>query len=62
LRKGTPQRGRETGLSSAILADLGASRIRDDTSKEYFGLEGFGLQVIERVSLDAGSDFPQPCG
>jgi 3,4-dihydroxy 2-butanone 4-phosphate synthase/GTP cyclohydrolase II len=58
--KGIPQRWRETGLGSAILADLGASRIRilDDTSKEYFGLEGFGLQVVERVSLDAGSGLP----
>lgn len=62
--KGIPQRWRETGLGSAILADLGASHIRilDDTSKEYLGLEGFGLQVIERVSLDRGSDSPQPRG
>lgn len=57
LAKGIPQRWRETGLGSAILADLGASRIRilDDTSREYLGLDGFGLQVVERVSLDAGS-------
>jgi 3,4-dihydroxy 2-butanone 4-phosphate synthase/GTP cyclohydrolase II len=56
-QKGTPQLWRETGLGSAILADLGASRIRilDDTSKEYCGLEGFGLQVIERLSVDASS-------
>jgi len=57
-RKDVPQRWRETGLGSAILADLGASRIRilDDTCKEYCGLEGFGLQVIKRVSLDSGSE------
>jgi 3,4-dihydroxy 2-butanone 4-phosphate synthase/GTP cyclohydrolase II len=63
-QKGIPQRWRETGLGSAILVDLGASRIRilDDTSKEYLGLEGFGLQVVERVSLDAGPDSPQRRG
>lgn len=62
-RKGTPQLWREPGLGSAILADLGASRIRilDDTTKDYLGLEGFDLEVMERVSLNATPDPSRRC-
>lgn len=44
---------REYGIGAQILVDLGLSRIRLLTSnpRRIVGLEGFGLQVVERVPL-----------
>ncbi len=53
-----PPRGRmdlrEYGIGAQILVDLGLIRIRLLTSnpRRIVGLEGFGLQVIERVPID----------
>jgi len=53
-----PPRGRmdlrEYGIGAQILVDLGLSRIRLLTSnpRRIVGLEGFGLQVVERVPID----------
>lgn len=55
-----PPRGRldlrEYGIGAQILVDLGLSRIRLLTSnpRRIVGLEGFGLQVTERVPLGIG--------
>jgi 3,4-dihydroxy 2-butanone 4-phosphate synthase/GTP cyclohydrolase II len=45
---------REYGIGAQILVDLGLIRIRLLTSnpRRIVGLEGFGLQVIERVPID----------
>ncbi|MET0323614.1 MAG: 3,4-dihydroxy-2-butanone-4-phosphate synthase [Ilumatobacteraceae bacterium] len=45
---------REYGVGAQILADLGVSRMRLMTNNpaRYGGLEGFGLQIVERVGLD----------
>lgn len=47
---------REYGIGAQILVDLGCSRIRLLTSnpRRIVGLEGFGLQVVERVPIDVG--------
>jgi 3,4-dihydroxy 2-butanone 4-phosphate synthase/GTP cyclohydrolase II len=45
---------RETGIGCEILADLGAHRIRliDDSGNRYPGIEGFGIQVLERLRFE----------
>ncbi len=47
---------REYGIGAQILVDLGLSRIRLLTSnpRRIVGLDGFGLQVVERVRIDVG--------
>lgn len=47
---------REYGIGAQILVDLGVSRIRLLTTnpRRIVGLEGFGLQVVERVPIDVG--------
>ena len=49
-----PADSREYGVGAQILADLGISRMRLMTNNpaRYGGLEGFGLQIVERVGLD----------
>jgi 3,4-dihydroxy 2-butanone 4-phosphate synthase / GTP cyclohydrolase II len=46
---------REYGLGAQILADLGISKIRLMTNnpRKIVGLEGFGLEIVERVPLEA---------
>ena len=45
---------REFGVGAQILADLGVTRMRLMTNNpaRYGGLEGFGLEIVERVGLD----------
>ena len=45
---------REYGVGAQILADLGVTRMRLMTNNpaRYGGLEGFGLEIAERVGLD----------
>ncbi len=45
---------REYGVGAQILADLGVSKMRLMTNNpaRYGGLEGFGLEIVERVGLD----------
>jgi 3,4-dihydroxy 2-butanone 4-phosphate synthase/GTP cyclohydrolase II len=49
-----PADSREYGVGAQILADLGITRMRLMTNNpaRYGGLEGFGLQIVERVGLD----------
>ncbi|MCB1717846.1 MAG: 3,4-dihydroxy-2-butanone-4-phosphate synthase [Candidatus Competibacteraceae bacterium] len=54
----TPERlheWRENGIGSQILVDLGISRLRVLTNSNwrYFGLESYGLEIVEHVALGA---------
>ncbi len=53
----TPADSREYGVGAQILADLGVTRMRlmTDNPARYGGLEGFGLEIVERVPLVLGS-------
>jgi 3,4-dihydroxy 2-butanone 4-phosphate synthase/GTP cyclohydrolase II len=53
LELGLPGDTREYGIGAQILMDLGAQRLRLMTNNpaKYRGLEGFGLEVLERVPL-----------
>jgi 3,4-dihydroxy 2-butanone 4-phosphate synthase/GTP cyclohydrolase II len=44
---------REMGMGAQILVDLGARRLRLMTNnpRKIIGLEGYGLEVAERVSM-----------
>ncbi len=44
---------RDYGIGNQILRDLGLSKLRVMTNnpKKIYGLDGFGLQIVERVSL-----------
>lgn len=49
---GLPIDSREYGIGAQILADLGAHKLRLITNNpaKYGGIEGYGLEVVERVS------------
>jgi 3,4-dihydroxy 2-butanone 4-phosphate synthase/GTP cyclohydrolase II len=53
LELGLPVDSREYGIGAQILADLGAQQLRLMTNNpaKYGGLAGFGLSVVERVSI-----------
>jgi 3,4-dihydroxy 2-butanone 4-phosphate synthase/GTP cyclohydrolase II len=53
LELGLPVDGREYGIGSQILVDLGVTTMRLLTNNpaKYGGLDGFGLQIVERVPL-----------
>jgi 3,4-dihydroxy 2-butanone 4-phosphate synthase/GTP cyclohydrolase II len=53
LELGLPVDSREYGIGAQILADLGVQQLRLMTNNpaKYGGLAGFGLSVIERVSI-----------
>lgn len=53
---GFPVDSREYGIGSQILVDLGITTMRLMTNNpaKYGGLEGFGLEIVERVPLRAG--------
>jgi 3,4-dihydroxy 2-butanone 4-phosphate synthase/GTP cyclohydrolase II len=59
---GPPGDTREYGVGAQILADLGVSSMRLMTNNpaRYGGLEGFGLQIVERVGLDITASSPTP--
>jgi len=48
---------RDYGVGAQILADLGISKVRLMTNnpKKIVGLEGYGLQVVERVAVEIAS-------
>ena len=56
---GLPIDSREYGIGSQILVDLGIStmRIMTNNPAKYGGLEGYGLEIVERVPLQV---FPNP--
>jgi 3,4-dihydroxy 2-butanone 4-phosphate synthase/GTP cyclohydrolase II len=51
---GLPVDSREYGIGAQILVDLGVSRLRLLTNNpaKYGGLQGFGLEIVERVGLE----------
>jgi 3,4-dihydroxy 2-butanone 4-phosphate synthase/GTP cyclohydrolase II len=53
LELGLPVDSREYGIGAQILADLGASKLRLMTNNpaKYGGIAGYGLTVVERVSI-----------
>jgi 3,4-dihydroxy 2-butanone 4-phosphate synthase / GTP cyclohydrolase II len=59
LELGLPIDDREYGIGSQILADLGVTTMRLMTNNpaKYGGLDGYGLQIVERVPLET---YPNP--
>ena len=55
LELGLPIDSREYGIGSQILVDLGITTMRLMTNNpaKYGGIEGFGLEVVERVPLES---------
>ena len=53
LELGLPADSREYGIGAQILVDLGVTTMRLMTNNpaKYGGLEGFGLEIVERVPL-----------
>lgn len=53
LKLGLPADKREYGIGSQILRDLGLSKLRIMTNnpKKIYGIDGFGLQVVEEVPI-----------
>ncbi|MBM3684632.1 MAG: bifunctional 3,4-dihydroxy-2-butanone-4-phosphate synthase/GTP cyclohydrolase II [Actinobacteria bacterium] len=51
---GLPVDSREYGIGAQILSDLGVTRMRLVTNNpsKYGGLEGFGLEITDRVGID----------
>ena len=58
LQLGLPADSREYGIGAQILADLGITTMRLMTNNpaKYGGLEGFGLEIVERVPLQIASN------
>jgi len=54
LELGLPVDSREYGIGAQILVDLGITTMRLMTNNpaKYGGLEGFGLEIVERVPLE----------
>jgi 3,4-dihydroxy 2-butanone 4-phosphate synthase/GTP cyclohydrolase II len=52
---GLPIDNREYGIGAQILVDLGITTLRNMTNNpaKYGGLEGFGLDIVERVPLES---------
>jgi 3,4-dihydroxy 2-butanone 4-phosphate synthase/GTP cyclohydrolase II len=55
LELGLPVDSREYGIGAQILVDLGITTMRYMTNNpaKYGGLEGFGLEMVERVPLES---------
>jgi 3,4-dihydroxy 2-butanone 4-phosphate synthase/GTP cyclohydrolase II len=58
LQLGLPADSREYGIGAQILADLGITTMRLMTNNpaKLGGLEGFGLEIVERVPLEIESN------
>ncbi|MFH1739800.1 MAG: bifunctional 3,4-dihydroxy-2-butanone-4-phosphate synthase/GTP cyclohydrolase II [bacterium] len=56
LELGFKEDQRDYGIGSQILADLGIKKLRVLTNnpKKLIGLEGYGLEIVERVPLEVG--------
>ncbi|MDA8183727.1 MAG: bifunctional 3,4-dihydroxy-2-butanone-4-phosphate synthase/GTP cyclohydrolase II [Actinomycetota bacterium] len=54
LELGLPVDSREYGIGAQVLVDLGVTtmRLMTNNPSKYGGLEGFGLDVVERVPLE----------
>src|SRR5687768_6863695 len=55
LQLGLPADSREYGIGAQILVDLGLTtmRLMTNNAAKYGGLEGFGLDIVERVPLQS---------
>jgi 3,4-dihydroxy 2-butanone 4-phosphate synthase/GTP cyclohydrolase II len=55
LEQGLPVDSREYGIGAQILVDLGVTdmRIMTNNPAKYGGLDGFGLNIVERVPLES---------
>ncbi len=55
LELGLPVDSREYGIGAQILVDLGVTsmRLMTNNPSKYGGLEGFGLNIVERVPLES---------
>jgi 3,4-dihydroxy 2-butanone 4-phosphate synthase/GTP cyclohydrolase II len=55
LEQGLPVDSRQYGIGSQILVDLGVTSMRLMTNnlEKYGALEGFGLNIVERVPLES---------
>ena len=55
LELGLPVDSREYGIGAQILVDLGVTsmRVMTNNPSKYGGLEGFGLNIVERVPLES---------
>ncbi len=55
LELGLPVDSREYGIGAQILVDLGITTMRYMTNNpaKYGGIEGFGLEIVERVALES---------
>ena len=53
LRLGLPVDKRDYGIGSQILRDLGLTKLRIMTNnpKKIYGIEGYGLHVVEEVPI-----------
>lgn len=60
LALGFPADLRDYGIGAQVLADLGISKMRLMTNNpaKFAAMQGYGLQVVERVPLEA---TPNPC-
>lgn len=55
LEQGLPVDSREYGIGAQILVDLGVTNMRIMTNNpaKYGGLDGFGLNIVERVAIES---------
>jgi 3,4-dihydroxy 2-butanone 4-phosphate synthase/GTP cyclohydrolase II len=55
LELGLPSDSREYGIGAQILVDLGVTtmRIMTNNPSKYGGLEGFGLDITDRVPIES---------
>jgi 3,4-dihydroxy 2-butanone 4-phosphate synthase/GTP cyclohydrolase II len=55
LELGLPIDSREYGIGAQILVDLGVTsmRLMTNNPSKYGGLEGFGLNIVERVAIES---------
>ncbi|MFF4599232.1 bifunctional 3,4-dihydroxy-2-butanone-4-phosphate synthase/GTP cyclohydrolase II [Amycolatopsis sp. NPDC001319] len=55
--QGLPVDSRSYGVGAQILADLGITRLRliTDNPAKYGGLDGYGLEIVDRVGLPAAA-------
>jgi 3,4-dihydroxy 2-butanone 4-phosphate synthase/GTP cyclohydrolase II len=54
LKLGYPADSRDYQIGSQILSDLGLRRLRvmSNNPRKYYGLQGHGLEMVERVPLE----------
>src|SRR5690606_6465615 len=53
VRSASSEALRDFGLGAQVLADLGCRRVRlmSNSSRRIAGIEGFGIEVVERVPI-----------